>query len=81
MERRRETRSVNISMSAKLREKPVIDCLQKKKKKGKKGEKKGKKKKGEKREKQDYTENREKCGKVRIAGAEMFRRNATSAFV
>ena len=44
MERRRETRSVNISMSAKLREKPVIDCLQKKKKKRKK-EKKGKKRK------------------------------------
>lgn len=80
MERRRETRSVNISMSAKLREKPVIDCLQKKKKKEKRG-KKRKKKKGEKKEKQDYTENREKCGKVTIAGAEMFRRNATSAFV
>lgn len=40
----------------------------------KKGKKKEKKKK-------DYTENREKCGKVRIVGAEMFRRNATSAFV
>ena len=78
MERRRETRSVNISMSAKLREKPVIDCLQKKKKKEKGKKRKKKEKKGKKK---DYTENREKCGKVKIVGAEMFRRNATSAFV